>query len=179
MGVESRIFSLRFIGRRLYYDREILMATEQKIGHGLEDFILHDSFQMRIRIYNTNIPGNRAICYALTDIKGIGRSVALILLSKAGIPFSKPAGSLTPEEIEILEKVISSPDMPFYYQNCNNVRKTGEHKHVVGSDYESHKRSNFDAQLRLLRHRTVRLKKGLKNRGQKTYSNGRGIRQNL
>merc|ERR1712122_106011 len=94
--------------------------------HGLDEFCAPENFQMRIRIANTNITGNRHIRYSLTEIAGIGRSTTLTLLKQANIPPHTMGGYMTAEQIETLEKVMQAPEMPEYYRNSLNVRKTGE-----------------------------------------------------
>merc|ERR1712172_12122 len=151
-------------------------AAAQLNTHGLDEFCAPENFQMRIRIANTNITGNRQIRYSLTEIAGIGRSTSLTLLKQANIAPHTMGGYMTEEQIETLEKVVQAPEMPEYYRNSLNVRKTGERVHNIGVDILTHWRQNFDAQLRLNRHRAIRSKLGLRNRGQRTKSNGRNRR---
>lgn len=59
-----------------------------------------------LRVMSTNIDGNRKITLALTDIKGVGRRYADMVVKKADIALDKRAGECSEEEVSISNKLL-------------------------------------------------------------------------
>ena len=113
------------------------------------------------RIAGVNIPENKQIAIALTYIYGIGRALALQILSKAKINPMKKTKDLSEEEIGKLRKIIEEGDYKI----------------------EGELRRQILASIKRLREikcwRGIRHSKGLPVRGQKTRKNSRTVRGNV
>ena len=113
------------------------------------------------RIAGVNIPENKQIAIALTYIYGIGRALALEILSKAKINPMKKTKDLSEKEISELRKIIEEG----------------------GYKIEGELRRQILADIKRLREikcwRGIRHSKGLPVRGQKTRKNSRTVRGNV
>jgi len=113
------------------------------------------------RIAGVNIPENKQIAIALTYIYGIGRALALQILSKAKINPMKKTRDLSEKEIGELRKIIEEGDYKI----------------------EGELRRQILANIKRLREikcwRGIRHSKGLPVRGQKTRKNSRTVRGNV
>ncbi len=113
------------------------------------------------RIAGVHIPENKQIAIALTYIYGIGRALALQILSKAKINPMKKTKDLSEEEIGKLRKIIEEGDYKI----------------------EGELRRQILASIKRLREikcwRGIRHSKGLPVRGQKTRKNSRTVRGNV
>ncbi len=106
------------------------------------------------RIAGVELPSNKKIEIGLTNIYGIGRSLATHILSEVGINSDVRIKNLTEEEINRLRQIIE-----------NNHRIEGNLKREISS--------NISRLIRINCYRGVRHKKGLPVRGQRTRCNAR------
>ncbi|WGI17209.1 30S ribosomal protein S13 [Methanonatronarchaeum sp. AMET-Sl] len=136
---------------------------------------MSDSFRHIVRIKNTNIEGDRRVDYALTGIKGIGQRTAKAITKLSGINPEKRLGTITDEEVEKIEQSIDQLEekAPGWFVNRTKDYKTGENKHVTGSDLIVTHRQDLDRMKKINCYKGVRHKKGKKVRGQRTRSTGR------
>lgn len=129
-----------------------------------------------IRLYNTNIDGNKKTSHALTGIKGIGSRFGTIVVARAGINPNKKAGHLTTKEIEKIQDVIENPakyEIPSYFLNHQNDILDGTSSQLVGIKIDADIRMRIERGKKIKEVRALRLDANLKVRGQKTKSNGR------
>ncbi|MCK5006031.1 MAG: 30S ribosomal protein S13 [Spirochaetia bacterium] len=105
------------------------------------------------RIAGVDLP-NKHVDIALTQIFGIGRSSAEVICANAGIDASRRINDLSPEEINVLRKIIE-----------NDYKVEGRLRTEVSLNI---KRLMDIGSYRGLRHR-----KGLPVRGQRTRTNAR------
>ena len=105
------------------------------------------------RIAGVDLP-NKHVDIALTYIYGIGRSSALAICASAGIDASRRINELSPEEINVLRKIIE-----------NDYKVEGRLRTEISLNI---KRLMDIGSYRGLRHR-----KGLPVRGQRTRTNAR------
>jgi small subunit ribosomal protein S13 len=105
------------------------------------------------RIAGVDLP-NKHVDIALTYIYGIGRSSATAICSSAGVDTSRRINDLSPEEINVLRKIIE-----------NDYKVEGRLRTEVSLNI---KRLMDIGSYRGLRHR-----KGLPVRGQRTRTNAR------
>lgn len=111
------------------------------------------------RIVGVNIPENKQILYSLPYIYGIGLSLAKKILKEADIEYSKKAKDLSPEELDMLKKIV---------EKKANIE--GElHREIIMNI----KRLKEIGTLRGQRHI-----KNLPARGQRTRCNSRTVRGN-
>merc|ERR1712151_647664 len=68
-----------------------------------------NNFQHILRILNTNVDGRMKVMFAISNIKGVGRRYANIVLKKCDIDLEKRAGELTTDEMEKITTVIQNP----------------------------------------------------------------------
>ncbi|EPR79099.1 40S ribosomal protein S18 [Spraguea lophii 42_110] len=135
--------------------------------------------QAMIRMFNTNIDGKKQIIKALTTIRGIGDRLSLAILRRAKIPTDKRAGELTEDELNEINEVILNPqkyDIPEWMLNHQNDPIDGTTKHLIGNQIEGTIRLWNERGKKIGLVRAFRTSLGLKVRGQRTKSNGRGGR---
>lgn len=105
------------------------------------------------RIVGVDLPNEKKVQFALTDIYGIGLSLARRMIEDAKIPEEKRVKNLTEEEISKLQKAIENFTVEGDLRRVitQNIRRLEE----IGS------------------YRGIRHKRGLPARGQRTRSNSR------
>lgn len=129
------------------------------------------------RMFGTNIDGKKQILPALMLVKGIGRRFATAVIKKSNIDIHKRAGELSEQELEILIETITDPKskgIPEWMFNTQRDLEDGKSKHLVGNQVDAHFRLSLEKGKKLKEIRVHRLLNGLKVRGQRTKSNGRG-----
>lgn len=115
--------------------------------------------------------------YALTSIPGMGRRIANIVCKKAEVDMTKRAGDLTADEIERIVSIVSDPlkfKIPEWMVNRRRDRVDGKLYHLTSNQIASKLRDDLEALKKMRSHRGLRHYWGLKVRGQKTGSTGRG-----
>ncbi len=106
------------------------------------------------RIAGVNIPTQKRVEIALTYIHGIGRTKALEICSKVGIPADRRVNSLTDDEVM-------------------RIRETIDTRFVVEGDLRREVAMNIKRLMDLGCYRGLRHRKGLPVRGQRTSTNAR------
>ncbi len=106
------------------------------------------------RIAGVNIPTQKRVEIALTYIHGIGRTKALEICSKVGIPADRRVNSLTDDEVM-------------------RIRETIDTRFVVEGDLRREVAMNIKRLMDLGCYRGLRHRKGLPVRGQRTHTNAR------
>jgi len=106
------------------------------------------------RIAGVNIPTNKRVIIALTYIHGIGRTTAVQIADKLGIPHSARVQDLTDEEVL-------------------RIRETIDSDHKVEGDLRRDTAMNIKRLMDLRSYRGLRHRNGLPVRGQRTHTNAR------
>jgi len=106
------------------------------------------------RIAGVDLPRNKRIEIALTSIYGIGRTMALRILEKAGVPPEKRSDDLDENDVRQIRDVIDS--------DCK-----------VEGDLRREVSMNIKRLMDLGCYRGLRHRKGLPCRGQRTHTNAR------
>ena len=106
------------------------------------------------RIAGVNIPTNKRVIIALTYIHGIGRTTAVQIADKLGIPHSARVQDLTDEEVL-------------------RIRETIDADHMVEGDLRRETAMNIKRLMDLRSYRGLRHRNGLPVRGQRTHTNAR------
>ena len=106
------------------------------------------------RIAGVNIPTNKRVIIALTYIHGIGRTTAVEIADKLGIPHSARVQDLTDEEILRVRETIDAD-----YQVEGDLRRTTA--------------MNIKRLMDLRSYRGLRHRNQLPVRGQRTHTNAR------
>lgn len=134
-----------------------------------------DDFRYIVRIVNTDIDGNKTTVVGLQSIKGVGKRVAEVVVTKAGVDRTMKIGSLDEATTNKLADLITSYSeyAPNWAINRQQDYETGEDQHVVGTDLDIVLKDDIN-RLKMIRcYRGVRHESGHKVRGQRTRSNGR------
>ena len=106
------------------------------------------------RIAGVNIPTNKRVIIALTYIHGIGRTTAVQIADKLGIPHSARVQDLTDEEVL-------------------RIRETIDADYQVEGDLRRDTAMNIKRLMDLRSYRGLRHRNGLPVRGQRTHTNAR------
>lgn len=107
------------------------------------------------RIAGVDLPNHKRIDIALTSIYGVGRTTAVKLVEKAGIPMDRKAGDLTGDEVNTIRNVIESEGV------------------AVEGDLRREVSLNIKRLVDLGNYRGLRHRRGLPVRGQRTKTNSR------
>ncbi|MBI1402007.1 MAG: 30S ribosomal protein S13 [Porphyrobacter sp.] len=106
------------------------------------------------RIAGVNIPTNKRVIIALTYIHGIGRTTAVQIADKLGIPHTARVQDLTDEEVL-------------------RIRETIDADFTVEGDLRRQTAMNIKRLMDLRAYRGLRHRNGLPVRGQRTHTNAR------
>ena len=106
------------------------------------------------RIAGVNIPTNKRVQIALTYIHGIGRSKAVEICTKLGIPDERRVNQLTDDEVLKIREMI-------------------DHDYQVEGDLRRGVAMNIKRLMDLGCYRGLRHRRGLPVRGQRTHTNAR------
>ena len=106
------------------------------------------------RIAGVNIPTNKRVIIALTYIHGIGRTTAVNIADKLGIPHTARVQDLTDEEVL-------------------RIRETIDADYQVEGDLRRETAMNIKRLMDLRSYRGLRHRNGLPVRGQRTHTNAR------
>ena len=106
------------------------------------------------RIAGVNIPTNKRVVIGLTYIHGIGRSKAVEICAKVGIPQERRVNQLTDSEVI-------------------QIRETIDRDYMVEGDLRRDVAMNIKRLMDLGCYRGLRHRRGLPVRGQRTHTNAR------
>lgn len=112
-----------------------------------------------MRIAGITIPDEKQLAYSLTSVYGVGAHRARKVLKEAGIPETKSAKELTPEEELQIRTAIES--------------------FVIEGDLRREVAGNVKRLKDIKAFRGVRHAKGLPTKGQRTKTNSRTVRGNV
>jgi len=136
----------------------------------------HDeNFNYIVRVANTDINGERSVVQGLTQIKGIGRHMAVLIADTAGIDRKLKFGNLAEPDIQKLKEALENIDeyAPAWMLNHRKDLYTGEDMHLISTDVAGRLRDDVNLMKMIRSYKGVRHELGLKVRGQRTSSNGR------
>lgn len=105
------------------------------------------------RIKNIELPNEKHICIGLTEIYGIGRSLANQICEAAKVEPSKKVKDLTDDEVNALRKEVDN--------------------HIVEGDLRRDVQLNIKNKMEINSYQGTRHRKGLPARGQRTSRNAR------
>ena len=128
-----------------------------------------------VRVFSTDLDGNKKLLYAMTKIKGVSLPLANAALHKANVQREKKALQLTDEEINKIEDVLKNPaeNFPVWMLNRRKDVETGEDTHQYLSDLTFGLEKDMRRLKKIKSYRGMRHQKGLPVRGQRTRSNFR------
>jgi len=130
-----------------------------------------------IRIHATDIPGNMKILPGIAEVKGAGINISNAIINKLGLDRKKKLEDLTDDEIAKIEKAIADPasiGVPVWMLNRRKDLDTGKSIHLHTADLIYAQKSDIDLMGETKSYKGLRHARGLKVRGQRTASTGRG-----
>lgn len=139
-----------------------------------EDF----DFKYIVRIAGHDLRGEYYVINALGKIRGVGRRLAHIICNKAEVPINVRIGFLTNEELERVEAIINDPisyNLPGYLVNRPKDIVTGQDMHVHAQDLAISLKDDTDRMKKMRSYKGLRHQLGLRVRGQRTRTTGRGL----
>jgi ribosomal protein S13 len=125
----------------------------------------------------TRIDGNHTILYGLSRIKGIGRRFAQAVLQVVDIDPQTRVGVVAEKDLERIEQVIMNPvksGIPYYLVNRRKDLRDGDDKHLIANRLEITVKRDIERMKKMRSYKGIRHSLGLKVRGQRTKSTGRG-----
>lgn len=129
-----------------------------------------------VRIAGKDIDGTKKLVYGLTNIKGVGVSLANAIVNALNLNPSLRIGNLTEEDVAKIEDALSDPikhGLPTWLLNRRKDLTTGRDVHLIGSDLELRTKMDIDLMKSMKSWKGVRHALGLKVRGQRTRTTGR------
>ena len=133
-------------------------------------------FKHLVRIANSDLKGEKALVYALKNIKGVGQPLAHAICVLAQIPELSKTGDLSDADIKKISDVVLALDkqgLPSWMFNRRKDMNTGEDKHVITNDLLFNKENDIKLMRRIKSYKGQRHSYGLPVRGQRTKSNFR------
>lgn len=106
------------------------------------------------RIAGVDLPKSKRMDIALTYIYGVGKAMALEILNKSGVDWTKSSDDLSADE-------------------ANSIRVEIEQNYKVEGDLRREITANIKRLMDIGCYRGLRHRKGLPCRGQKTHTNAR------
>lgn len=129
-----------------------------------------------VRIMGKDIDGSKNLLNGLTNIRGIGASLANAIVKSGNFRRDAIIGNLIDAEIEKIEKIIEDPSsngIPSFMLNRKKDLESGRDLHLIGPDLELRIKNDVDFMRSIKSWKGVRHSLGLKVRGQRTKSTGR------
>ena len=133
-------------------------------------------FRHLVRIAGKDLGGNKKLIVAISDLRGIGYNFAYVLTMKLGLDPRTRLGTLSEEQVKVVEAAVqnaSSASLPQWYYNRRKDQETGETKQLLGSDLDFVQRNDIQKEKDIQSWKGVRHSLGLKVRGQRTRTTGR------
>lgn len=133
-------------------------------------------FRGIVRLFGTDLRGDRTVELALTGIKGIGIMMARAIAHIINVSPQEKLGTLPDEKIEEIEEIINRPHehgLPSWMLNRRRDYVTGQDIHIVGADLIISLREDLNRLRKIRSYRGIRHELGLPVRGQRTKSSFR------
>jgi len=137
---------------------------------------MSSDFKYIVRMFGSDIDGNRPITLGLTDIRGVGLGMATSIVRILGMDKTRKMGELTDEEVAKLARAVEDPiaaGIPAWKVNRRKDFDTGKDIHINTSKLIMAEREDVNRLKRIRSYRGIRHERGLKVRGQRTRSTGR------
>lgn len=114
-----------------------------------------------IYLFESNIPEEKSVFFALTHIYGINKSTSLLICKKLGLSNNIKVKNLSSDQIAKLFKITESLNL------------------ILGSTLKKKKQLNFKKLTSIKSYRGLRKNQGLPVRGQRTHTNARNCRKSI
>ena len=137
---------------------------------------MSSSFKYIVRMFGTDVDGNKPIMLGLTSIRGIGFNMAFSIVKSLGLDLKRKMGELSDEEVSRLSKALQDPvsvGVPDWMVNRQKDFESGKNLHLNTSGLIMSVRDDITRMKKIRSYKGVRHERGLKVRGQRTRSTGR------
>lgn len=123
-----------------------------------------------VRLMATDIDGNLNLGRALRKIKGVSFMLSSSVCKITAMDPMRKIGSLSDEELKLLEENIKKPNAPVWMLNRRRDMETGENLHITGANLDLRKREDINVLRRIRAYKGIRHELGQPVRGQRTRS---------
>ncbi len=133
-------------------------------------------FKHIVRVANVDLPGEKAVRFALLNIKGVGLRFADAVCTLAKIKKDKKTGTLSQDQISALDKIVTNPlahGFPSWMVNRRKDYESGEDKHLLTGNLIFVQENDLKRLKKIKSYRGARHIHGQPTRGQRTRSNFR------
>ncbi|MEM0358722.1 MAG: 30S ribosomal protein S13 [Hadesarchaea archaeon] len=133
-------------------------------------------FKHIVRMIYKDLPGEKSVQWALSELKGVGPAFARAAALAVGVNPSEKLGSLDEETLKKLEEVLRDPakyGIPSWMLNRRKDYETGKDLHLIGPDLEMAIQGDIGLERKIRSRRGIRHELGLPVRGQRTRTTGR------
>lgn len=134
------------------------------------------NFNLIVRILNSDLDGNKSLYLGLRKIKGISEALANAICHLSGFGRDKLVGSMTKEELAVVENIVKDPlasGIPVWMLNRRKDIETGEDIHVVSTGLKLTVEEDKKILQKIKSYIGLRHSWKLPVRGQRTKSNFR------
>ncbi len=128
-----------------------------------------------VRVYKTDLNGDKQLFYALTKIKGVSYALSNAVIYKLGLKKDMKVSDLTEEQIEKIEELLDDApkNFPEWLLNRRKDFETGENMHLLTSELTFAVQKDYRRMAKTKSYKGLRHQAGLPVRGQRTKSNFR------
>lgn len=136
-------------------------------------------FRHLVRISGRDLEGGKKLIVALSDLKGVGYNFANVITTKLSLDPRVRLGTLSDEQVKEIESAIQSTtksSLPEWFYNRRRDPETGESKQLLGADLDFVRKNDIEDERNIQSWKGIRHGLGLKVRGQRTRTTGRGGR---
>lgn len=137
---------------------------------------MEEDFKHLVRISRKDVDGKKNVEHALTDIKGVGISLARAISVSLDLDLEKPIGYISDEKAQKIEEAIEDPKsigIPDWMLNRRNDYETGETSHLIESNLTMRLRDDLNRMRKTRSYKGIRHESGLPVRGQRTKASFR------
>ncbi len=128
-----------------------------------------------IRILNYDLPGEKNLYSALTQIKGVSWVISNAVCINIGIDRNTKLGEIKQEYLKKIEVLLKKLEVYDYLKNRRSDLESGETKHLLGTDLDLAKEFDIKRMKKIKSYKGARHTLGQPVRGQRTRSHFRKV----
>ena len=137
---------------------------------------MSSDFKYIVRMFGTDVDGNKPLVLGLASITGVGIGLATSIVRALKMDKSAKFGELTEKQVQELTKALEDPvavGVPSWKVNRQKDFDTGKDLHFITAQLAMSQREDVNRLKHIRSYRGIRHERGLKVRGQRTRSTGR------
>ncbi|MEM2905326.1 MAG: 30S ribosomal protein S13 [Candidatus Bathyarchaeia archaeon] len=135
-----------------------------------------EEFKYVVRVAGIDLDGSLKVSYALSKVKGLGKSLGRAVARVAGVNPDSRIGYLTDDEVRRLEEAVREPSklgLQSWLLNRRKDLESGADLHLTGPTLELRTKMDVELMKQIRSWKGIRHSLGLKVRGQRTRTTGR------